>query len=133
MILEVVRLEENFESGTFGVLKIDKELFCVTLEPRDEENASRISSIPAQQYWCERYSSRKYPDTWQIMNVPERDYVLFHSGNEVTQTAGCILLGEHVGKLNRNRAILNSGATFRRFMGITVVATKLHLTITENY
>ena len=133
MILEVVRLEENFKYGTFGVLKIDKQLFCVTMEPRDEENAINISSIPAQQYDCQPYSSRKYPDTWQIMNVPGRDYVLFHSGNEAHQTMGCILLGEHVGKLGANRAILNSGATFKRFMDITRGADKLHLTITENY
>ena len=133
MILEIVRLEENFEFGTFGVLKLDKELFCFTLEPRDEENASRISNIPAQQYWCQRYSSRKFPDTWQIMDVPGRDKVLFHSGNLAKQTEGCILLAQHMGKLQDNRAVLNSGATFQSFMNTTRGFSKLHLTITENY
>jgi len=133
MILEIVRLEENFEFGTFGVLKINKELFCFTLEPRDEENASSISSIPAQQYWCQRYSSRKFPDTWQIMNVPARNNVLFHSGNVASQTQGCILLAQHLGKLQDNRAILNSGATFQSFMNTTAESAELHLTITENY
>ena len=133
MILEIIRLEENFEFGTFGVLKINKELFCFTLEPRDEENASRISSIPAQQYECRRYSSRKFPDTWQIMNVPGRDNVLFHSGNVASQTQGCILLAQHIGKLQDNRAVLNSGATFQSFMNTTAGLVQLHLTITENY
>ena len=133
MILEIVRLEENFKFGTFGVLKIDKELFCVTLEPRDEENAGGISSIPAQQYMCERYRSGRFPDTWQIMNVPFRFNILFHSGNLVNQTEGCVMLGEHIGKLKSNRAILNSGATFKSFMRITMGHSNLHLTVTENY
>lgn len=133
MILEIPRLEENFNYGTFGVLKVDKQMFCLTLEPRDEENASNISSIPAQQYECRRYNSRKYPNTWQIMNVPNRDKILFHSGNVVTQTEGCIMLAQHIGKLKGNRAILNSGATFKRFMEITKDVSELHLTITENY
>ena len=133
MILEIVRLEENFEFGTFGVLKINKELFCFTLEPKDEENASNISSIPAQQYECRRYNSRKFPDTWQIMNVPARNNVLFHSGNVASQTQGCILLAQHLGKLQDNRAILNSGATFQSFMNTTAESAELHLTITENY
>ena len=114
-------------------MKLDKELFCFTLEPRDEENASRISSIPAQQYECRRYSSRKYPDTWQIMDVPGRSKVLFHSGNVVVETQGCIMLAQHIGKLQENRAVLNSGATFQSFMNTTLGFSKLHLTITENY
>ena len=133
MILEIIRLEENFEFGTFGVMKLDKEVFCVTLEPRNEGNATGISSIPAQQYECRRYSSRKYPDTWQIMDVPGRDKILFHSGNLVTQTEGCILLAQHFGKLQANRAVLNSGATFQSLMNTTRGYSKLHLTITENY
>ena len=133
MILELIRLEENFDFGTFGVLKIDKELFCITLEPRDEENATGISSIPAQQYECKRYSSRKFPNTWQIMDVPERDKILFHSGNFAGETQGCILLAQHLGKLKGHRAVLNSGETFSNFMKSTSKVSKLHLTITENY
>ena len=131
MILELVRLEENYEFGTFGILKIDKELFCLTLEPRDEENATMISSIPPQQYWCERYGSNKYPDTWQIINIPGRDKVLFHAGNTVADTQGCILLAQHLGKLRENRAVLNSGTTFRKFMDVTRPVSKLHLTVCE--
>ena len=55
--IEIIRLEENHEHGTFGILRINKEIFCCTLEENDEENASNISSIPAQQYICELRST----------------------------------------------------------------------------
>jgi hypothetical protein len=133
MILELIRLEEDFYLGTFGVLKIDKRIFCVTLEPRDELNLVGVSSIPAQQYECRRYSSTRHPNTWEISGVPDRSKILFHAGNVATDTRGCPLLAQHYGKLHGDRAILNSGKTFRDFMAITDRVERLHLTITENY
>ena len=116
MILELIRLEENYDHGTFGVLKINKMVFCVTLEPRDALNAPFVSSIPAQQYMCRRYSSARHGQTWQVEKVPNRLLILFHPGNTDKHTEGCILLGEHFGKLRGDRAVLNSGATFKDFM-----------------
>jgi len=131
--IEIVRLEENYAHGTFGTLKLNKALFCWTLEPRDEENASFISSIPAQQYECRRYSSARYPDTFQIMNVPGRELVLFHIGNKDDHTEGCILLGSTLGRLKGDKAILNSGATFKRFMDALDGVEEFILTVNENY
>ena len=133
MILELIRLEEDYDFGTFGVLKLDKRVFCVTLEPRDEFNARGISNIPAQQYECMRYSSPRYPNTWEITGVPERSKILFHAGNVAAHTRGCPLLAQYFGKLQGDRAVLNSGKTFRDFMAITDRVERLHLTITENY
>lgn len=133
MILELIRLEENYEYGTFGVLKLNKSVFCVTLEPRDELNAPFISSIPAQQYLCKRIMSPKFGNTWEVTNVPEREDVILHPGNLVIHTEGCIVLAEHYGKLRGNRAVLNSGKTFEKFMLSTVAWNILHLTIKEVY
>jgi len=133
MILELIRLEENYDYGTFGVLKTGKMVFCVTLEPRDELNAPFISSIPAQQYMCKRVNSPKYGRTWQVENVPGRLSVLFHPGNVAEHTEGCIILAEHFGKLRMDRAVLNSGVTFRNFMHVTNNSVRVHLTIREVY
>ena len=133
MILEMVRLEENHDHGTFGILKINKMVFCVTLEPKDALNAPFVSSIPAQQYMCKRYSSVKYGQTWQIENVPQRLGILFHPGNVDEHTEGCIILAEHFGKLQGDRAVLNSGVTFHKFMQLTKDSIKLSLTIREVY
>lgn len=131
-IVELVRLEES-DAGTFGILKINKEVFCVTLEPKDEENKQDISSIPAQQYICTRYSSAKYPDTFEVSGVPNRSFVLFHSGNTIVDTQGCILLAQHWGKLRGERAVLNSGNTFNRFLAVMKKFDMFHLTIREVY
>ena len=54
-VVELIRLEENATYGTFGIWRINKEVFCVCLEPADELNAVGKSSIPAQQYLWSRY------------------------------------------------------------------------------
>ena len=132
-IVEIIRLEENFKYGTFGVLRIDKEVFCVTLEPADLENLQNRSSIPAQQYICGQYNSPIFGWTFEIKNVPGRHAILFHPGNTKENTKGCILLGEHFGKLYENRAVLNSGDTFKGFLDAIDGERQFHLTITEHY
>jgi hypothetical protein len=130
MILELIRLEENEFYGTFGVLRIDKEVFCVTLEPSDQENAPFISSIPCQQYRCVRHNSPKYGKTFRVDKVPGRDNILFHRGNTLDDTAGCIILAEYWGKLTGDRAVLNSGNTFDNFMHIMDMHNIKHFKLT---
>lgn len=132
-VVELIRLEENSDFGTLGILKVNKEIFCCTLEPNDMENTPYISSIPAQQYTCKRYSSSKYPNTFQIMDVPNRSKILFHPGNKIKDTAGCILLGKMFYDLAYDRGIANSGATFNRFISTMEPYSEFHLTIHEFY
>lgn len=132
-IIEIIRVEENQEHGTFGVLRIQKEVFCVTLEPADRLNATGISSIPAQQYTIRRHQSPRFGETFQVMDVPGREAVLFHAGNVAGHTQGCIILGQYFGKLKEDRAVLNSGATFAFFMAALAGYDEAHLTIKEDY
>ena len=132
-IAELIRLEEHESFGTFGVLKLNKAVFCVTLEPPDRLNAPNVSSIPAQQYICTRTKSPRYGETFKVTRVPGRTAILFHAGNDVDDTEGCVCLAEHFGKLRGNRAVLNSGATFKRFMQIMEGIQFFHLTIREVY
>ena len=131
--LEIIRLEENAQYGTFGILKIQKEVFCVTLEPADLLNKQNVSSIPSQQYWCHRIVSPKFGETFQVMDVPSRTEILFHSGNILEHTAGCILLAQHFGKLGKNRAVLNSGDTWIRFLNKMNEFKGFHLTVKAEY
>jgi hypothetical protein len=131
-VLELVRLEET-RQGTVGVLKIDKEVFCYTLEPSDRLNERNRSSIPAQQYLCHPHVSAKHGETWIIEDVPGRDNVLFHPGNTAEHTEGCILLGSTVGKLRGQRAVLNSGSTFNLFLMRLATDQTAHLTVIEQY
>jgi hypothetical protein len=130
MNAELIRVEKG-ESGTFGVLKIDGRVFCVTLEPQDKGNKKNISCIPEGTYTCKRNMSPKYGETFEITNVPNRSHVLIHSGNVVKHTKGCVLLARKFGVLGEDRAILNSGGTFNEFMKKTSLIDEFELTIKE--
>lgn len=114
-LVEVIRVEQG-EEGTFGVLKLNGQAYCVTLEPPQRGNAQNISCIPAGEYHCKRVSSPRFGETFEIMDVPGRSHILFHAGNVVDDTSGCVLLGRHFGRLGDVRAVLDSGATFSDFL-----------------
>ena len=130
--VRLIRLEES-PQGTFGVLVICSQVFCVCLERPNEINERNISSIPAQQYQCLKIHSPRYGETFEIVDVPGRSHVLFHAGNTIDSTSGCVLLAQYFGKLCGYRAILNSGATFKKFMEIMKDINSFNLTIVECY
>jgi len=132
LIAEIIRLEESIQ-GTIGVLKINKEVFCFTLEPPDHENERNKSSIPTGQYTCRPWQSHRHGDTWAVTDVYRRSGILFHAGNVVGNTSGCILLGDTVGKLAGNRAVLNSGNTFVKFLEAMRDEDEFYLTVSEVY
>jgi len=132
-VVEITRIAMVPRQGVFGAMKIDWEPFCVTLEPPDQDNQRNISCIPPGQYICHRYSSERYGETWQVMFIPNRSSVLFHAGNIVRHTRGCILTAQHYGKLRGDLAVLNSGKTFKEFMRKTETCSELYLTIRESY
>lgn len=51
------------------------------------------SCIPDGTYKLNAYSSPKYPDVWQIADVPGRTHILIHTANYAKQLAGCIAPG----------------------------------------
>ena len=131
-IAELIR-HETSRHGTVGVLKISKIVFCFTLEPPDRENEPNISSIPTGQYICEPYFSRRHSQTFQVMDVHGRTYILFHAGNKVEHTEGCIMVGSSVAHVDGERMLRNSMATFKKFAEAVGVGSKFHLTISECY
>lgn len=108
-IVRLVRLEKS-EQGLVGALIVDDRFICVTLE-RDD------TFLKPGCYECDRYSSEKYPDTFEIM-VPGHTKVLFHSGNDEDDTLGCVLVAQYTGYLEGKRAVLNTkrGAGHASFM-----------------
>lgn len=130
-VVEVVRLEES-KQGTFGLMRLNKRVACLTLEPPDKENKRSLSSIPAQQYICRRHQSPRFGETFRVEDVPDRDNVLFHPGNEVAHTKGCILLGSALldGKA---RGVSGSRKAFEGFMQAMEGVERFHLTIHEQF
>lgn len=130
-LITIVRLEDDFRYGVFGVLLINGKIFCVTLEPKECGNMPFVSCIPTGCYEMERTVSRNHGTTYKVMNVPGRTDILFHRGNTAEDTAGCILLGETLPKFRGNRMTLNSGKTFNNFMDIMHYFKKAKLIIKE--
>jgi len=113
--VDIVRLEKT-EEGTFGVLRVDGRVQCVTLEPPERGNRVDVSCIPAGTYVCRRVDSPTFGLTFEVTDVPGRTAILFHRGNMVRDTRGCILLGRRFGRLGAERGVLDSRAAFGEFL-----------------
>ena len=109
------RIIEN-DYGTFGVLLDGKVPFAVTLEQPWRNNQKNLSCIPMGWYTIERIESPKFGKTFEVRNVEGRSHILFHKGNIVEDTSGCILLGESFDPVLGTNGIVNSGKAFREFM-----------------
>lgn len=111
------------DQGTEGILT-DGIFTCKTLELPWRDNSTSISCIPSDEYEVEIRNSPKFGEVYWVRNVPNRSYILIHSGNFAgdrskgykTHVYGCILLGKHHGYLGEQRAVLNSRITVRSFM-----------------
>jgi hypothetical protein len=118
--------------GTFGVLLGEEEIpIAVTLENPWIQNLRMVSCIPIGLYQCGRVLSPKFGDTFEVLDVHERDDILFHKGNIETDTSGCILLGTSFGYLGLTPAILQSNPAYRHFMALLKEEDSFELAIVD--
>ena len=131
MKLKVLRFSSQTDS-TSGLLFEENDLgnqfICSTLE--DEQRALKVKGetrVPAGVYNIElrkeggfhdKYS-RKYPGLHRgmlhVIDVPNFEYILIHTGNTDEHTAGCLLVGDS----QENNQLLPDG-----FIGKSVNAYK---------
>ena len=128
--VELIRLEKG-DDGTFGVLRLDGRVFCVTLEPPDRGNRPDVSCIPAGRYRCRRVASPRFGAAFEVEDVPDRSHILLHAGNVAADTRGCVLLGREFGAVAGRRGVLRSGDAVARFLERCGGAEGLELTISE--
>jgi len=121
---------EQSSQGAVGVLLIKGECFCWTLEP-DDKDPKKHQTL-AGVYKFKRFSGTKWKNTFEII-VPGHTAVLFHSGNTEADTDMCVLLGSTPGKLKGNRAILNSGTTYEKFLEILKDVNEGYIEIVDSY
>ena len=127
----LIRISSDYEDGTFGVLSINGQPFCLTLEPYKYGNIINHSCINPGQYVCNRIDSPKFGNTFEVLHVANRTHIAMHVGNTNEDTSGCILLGANFGDLSGKKAILNSSDTMNKFMHIMDDTAHFLLTITE--
>lgn len=123
----ILKRARTGDMGTFGSLSFcGQELATAELPWRD--NQSNLSCIPAGEYVCIPYVSKRFGAVYLVQDVPGRSYILFHAGNYAgnsekgykTDSHGCILLGMKHGSLSGQDVVLSSKvamAKFREAMG----------------
>jgi len=107
---------QHLEQATLGTLTIDD----VTTDPiytlENPKRATDVDSlIPAGTYTCRPYSSVKHPNVYEIMDVPNRTAILIHTGNREEDTLGCVLIGNRIGSIGTEPAVLDSKMCYERF------------------
>lgn len=120
--VDIFRLRRS-DQGTEGIL-VSENYDCRTLELPWRDNQKQISCIPPGEYDVEIRLSNKYGRIYWVRQVPNRTYILIHSGNYAgdvskgykSHVMGCILLGKESGFLGGQVAVLNSRITVRAFM-----------------
>lgn len=132
MKLRLVRVSE-YNGATLGVLCLNDMPEFVTLEDAWRANEQMISCIPVGRYKVLPRNSPKFGRTWQVMDVPERDHILFHAGNTHKNTNGCILLGMQFGTIENQSAILASKSAVNRFMSLMAGIPEAELIIIDAY
>lgn len=106
-MLTLKRIAMN-DHGTFGVLTDNHTPLALTLERPWLQNRADVSCIPEGNYICKRVRSPKFGDTFEVADVPGRTHILFHSGNTMDHTKGCVLVGQRFGSLGEKDAVLSS-------------------------
>ncbi len=103
--------------GTFGVLVHNGEPFAVTVEEIWRGNKKSKSCIPEGTYLCKKsyYNGGGY-ETFEVKDVPNRSEILFHVGNTIEDSQGCILVAERYEHLNNRYAAWHSQEGFDEFM-----------------
>ena len=110
--MKKIRLSRLFKTPevTRGVFIDDYtgRILCASLELPWKDNKQDISCIPTGNYICNPYSSGKYKNVYQVMDVENRTYILIHVGNTVNDILGCILPGTKFGNLDGLKAVYSS-------------------------
>lgn len=119
----ILKRDPSELSGTFGVITAGM-FSAYSLELPWKENRAMVSCIPFGEYDCSIIESPKFGKVYTVKDVPGRTHVLIHKGNFAGDTErglksdveGCILIGNAIGEIGGQRALLASRDAFTRFM-----------------
>ena len=92
--MNTLRLERFIHSlaGVIGRIRLG-DFWIFTLEPRWLSNQPNRSCIPLGNYEIKRHIRPSGQPSILLLDVPRRTEILFHPGNTLRDTQGCILPG----------------------------------------
>lgn len=131
MIAQINRTIKT-DKQTLGefILKDDKGtvlMKCKTLELPWKNNEFQKSCIPSGTYNVVPRTSPKFSKHYHILDVPNRTYILIHTGNYHTQILGCILVGSEFKDINGDGSldVTSSRITLDRILKLAPKGFKL--------
>ncbi|GMO62199.1 MAG: hypothetical protein Ta2D_08510 [Rickettsiales bacterium] len=114
-----------FKNKTTGILSCGDNFFY-TLELPYLNNQRNISCIPEGIYIVKKNFSNKFGWCFRLSNPVNRSDILIHSGNKITDTSGCILIG----KSFKNDELQNSKIALKELLNLA--SDTQNLIIMEN-
>lgn len=109
MVFQLYR--NQFEKGTYGVLFVDGQFVCFTIELPWKDNARNVSCIPDGCYELELWFTDRFKHHLVVRDVPGRSGILIHPANDAfKELRGCIAPVSHlsgVGKGLYSRSALD--------------------------
>lgn len=116
----------GFNMGTFGSLHMPDGFGCVTVERPWQGNKVSQSCIPQGVYKMRQRNSEvvrrttggRYAKGWEVVGVPERTFIMFHPGNSIDDTEGCIMPGREFSAWDGKWTVTNSQDTFDKLMKV---------------
>ena len=89
MQLELIRT--YYPEGTNGKIFFNGRLMMYSIELPWKENHAGVSCIPEGNYGLVKRYNQKFGRHLELMNVPQREYILIHPANNALQELkGCI-------------------------------------------
>lgn len=112
MKLKVSRIYQD--DCTVGVLNY-AGFRCYTLELPDKCNKQNESCIPSGTYECSKHHSPSQGLCVAVNGVVGRSHILIHKGNYTSDIMGCILVGDSIRDINRDKIpdVTNSTNTLK--------------------
>jgi hypothetical protein len=112
------------DQGTCGVLTDDWELSKHIIELPWRNNIPNLSCIPHGKYIAVPHKYRGYRSAYKLLDVPGRSSILIHNGcfagnkekGYKTHSAGCLIIGNYVGRIGNQKAVLSSRVGLREFV-----------------
>lgn len=104
-----------------GRVYVRDNFFCYSIE--DAQRTTKIhgqTCIPLGDYplgtrMSPKFSPRLGHDMIWVMDVPDYQFILIHTGNTISDTEGCLIIGNRIGVLDGKDAVLNSKSTYGAF------------------
>jgi len=104
-----------------GRVFINDEYFCFSIEDASRttkikgETCIPLGVYPLSTRFSPHFSKAYNHDMIWVQNVPGFEFILIHWGNTISDTEGCLIIGDKIGIVNQKDAVLNSRATYLKF------------------